>query len=215
MGALDSAVRQGKALYVGISSYSADATAEAARILRELGTPLLIHQPSYSMLNRWIEASLLDVLQRVWDRLHRLLAARSGAPDRTATSMVYRGLARRPQRLAASEYLSEEKLARVRRAAGHRDQARPVPRAAAIAWVLRDERVTSALVGEQRRPARAQPRRAEQPPPLGRRAHGDRPVRGRRRHQPLGGVEHCLKPLTYSPKQTVWDCFEVATRDRA
>src|SRR5436309_4121796 len=62
MGALDTAVRQGKALYVGISSYSAQKTREAAAILRELGTPLLIHQPSYSMLNRWIEPELLDVL---------------------------------------------------------------------------------------------------------------------------------------------------------
>src|SRR5256886_3496022 len=62
MGALDSAVRQGKALYVGISSYSARRTKEAAAILRDLGTPLLIHQPSYSMLNRWIEPALLDVL---------------------------------------------------------------------------------------------------------------------------------------------------------
>src|SRR6266498_1083150 len=62
LGALDAAVRQGKALYVGISSYSAERTADAARILRELGTPLLIHQPSYSLLNRWIEDGLLDVL---------------------------------------------------------------------------------------------------------------------------------------------------------
>src|ERR1043166_7840454 len=62
LGALDSAVRQGKALYVGISSYSAPKTREAAAILRSLGTPLLIHQPSYSMLNRWIEDGLLDVL---------------------------------------------------------------------------------------------------------------------------------------------------------
>src|SRR3954447_23421543 len=62
MGALDAAARQGKALYVGISSYSAQHTAEAARILRELGTPLLIHQPNYSMFNRWIEGGLLDVL---------------------------------------------------------------------------------------------------------------------------------------------------------
>ena len=62
MGALDAAVRQGKALYAGISSYSAEKTREAAAILRELGTPLLIHQPSYSMLNRWIEPELLDVL---------------------------------------------------------------------------------------------------------------------------------------------------------
>ncbi|MEA2304792.1 MAG: L-glyceraldehyde 3-phosphate reductase, partial [Solirubrobacteraceae bacterium] len=63
MGALDTAVRQGKALYVGVSSYSAARTKEAVRILRELGTPLLIHQPSYSMFNRWIEGELLDVLE--------------------------------------------------------------------------------------------------------------------------------------------------------
>src|ERR671914_487732 len=65
MGALDAAMRSGKALYVGISSYSGARTREAARILRELGTPLLIHQPSYSMLNRWIEPELLDVLEEV------------------------------------------------------------------------------------------------------------------------------------------------------
>src|ERR1700710_506479 len=64
MGALDSAVRQGKAFYVGVSSYSAERTRQAAAILRELGTPLLIHQPSYSLLNRWIEDELLDVLER-------------------------------------------------------------------------------------------------------------------------------------------------------
>ena len=64
MGALDTAVRQGKALYAGISSYSAGRTRDAARILRELGTPLLIHQPSYSMFNRWIEGELLDTLER-------------------------------------------------------------------------------------------------------------------------------------------------------
>ena len=64
MGALDTAVRSGKARYAGISSYGAERTAEAARIMRDLGTPLLIHQPSYSMLNRWIERELLDVLER-------------------------------------------------------------------------------------------------------------------------------------------------------
>src|SRR5437588_10860400 len=64
MGALDTAVRSGKARYAGISSYSPERTEEAARILRELGTPLLIHQPSYSLLNRWIEPELLDVLGR-------------------------------------------------------------------------------------------------------------------------------------------------------
>src|SRR5438132_1340275 len=69
MGALETAVRQGKALYVGISSYSAKRTGEAAAILRQMGTPLLIHQPSYSMLNRWIEGGLLDVLCQAARRL--------------------------------------------------------------------------------------------------------------------------------------------------
>jgi L-glyceraldehyde 3-phosphate reductase len=80
-GALDSLVRSGKALYVGISSYSGERTREAVAILREMGTPLLIHQPSYSMLNRWIEEDLLDVLDEVGGGLHRLLAARSGHAD--------------------------------------------------------------------------------------------------------------------------------------
>ena len=82
MGALDTAVRQGKALYVGISSYSAERTRAAAEILRSLGTPLLIHQPSYSMLNRWIEPDLLGTLESSRRRLHRVLAARPGAPHR-------------------------------------------------------------------------------------------------------------------------------------
>ena len=82
IGALDTAVRQGKALYVGISSYSAAKTREAAAIARDLGTPIVIHQPSYSMLNRWIEPELLDTLERRGHRLHRLLAARAGDADR-------------------------------------------------------------------------------------------------------------------------------------
>jgi L-glyceraldehyde 3-phosphate reductase len=68
MGALHTAVQQGKALYVGISSYGPERTRQAAAILRDLGTPLLIHQPSYSMLNRWVEHGLLDVLE-AWKRL--------------------------------------------------------------------------------------------------------------------------------------------------
>ena len=93
MGALDTAVRQGKALYVGISSYSAERTREAAAILRGLGTPLLIHQPSYSMLNRWIEADLLDVLGDGGDRRDRVLAAGAGPAHRPLPR-------RRPGRLA-------------------------------------------------------------------------------------------------------------------
>ena len=81
MGALDTAVRSGKALYAGISSYSPERTREAAAILRSLGTPLLIHQPSYSMLNRWIEGGLLDTLGEPGVGLHRVLAAGAGAAD--------------------------------------------------------------------------------------------------------------------------------------
>ena len=95
MGALDAAVRQGKALYAGISSYSPERTREAAAILERLGTPLLIHQPSYSMLNRWIEDGLLDVLGGARRRLHRLLPARPGAPHRPLRRGDPGGLAHR------------------------------------------------------------------------------------------------------------------------
>ena len=95
MGALDAAVRQGKALYAGISSYSAERTREAAAILRELGTPLLIHQPSYSMLNRWIEPELLDALGDEGVGLDRLLAARPGDALDQVPRRRAGGLARR------------------------------------------------------------------------------------------------------------------------
>ena len=82
LGALHTAVTSGKALYVGISSYSDKRTAEAVAILRQLGTPLLIHQPSYSMFNRWIEDRLLDVLGRRRSGVHRLLCLGAGTPHR-------------------------------------------------------------------------------------------------------------------------------------
>ena len=100
LGALDTAVRQGKARYVGISSYSAERTREAVAILRELGTPLLIHQPSYSMLNRWIEDELLDVLGRERRRLHRVLAAGAGPAHRPLPRRHPRGLAGQPGQVA-------------------------------------------------------------------------------------------------------------------
>jgi L-glyceraldehyde 3-phosphate reductase len=147
MGALDTAVRQGKARYVGISSYGPQRTEEAARILRELGTPLLIHQPSYSMLNRWIEQGLLDVLDRegigaiVFSPLAQgMLTDRylDGVPD---DSRVRRGLE------FSEDLLTDENLARVRalnEIAGRRGQTLAQ---LAIAWALRDPRVTSALLG--------------------------------------------------------------------
>ena len=147
LGALDAAVRQGKALYVGISSYSAERTAESARILRELGTPLLIHQPSYSLLNRWIEDGLLEVLGAegvgciVFSPLAQgVLTDRylHGVPDGSRAS--------RPGSLSA-DMLSGQNLEKVRalnQIAARRGQSLAQM---AIAWTLRDPRVTSALIG--------------------------------------------------------------------
>ncbi|HEV3504761.1 MAG TPA: aldo/keto reductase, partial [Actinomycetes bacterium] len=148
MGALDTAVRQGKALYAGISSYSPERTRQAAEILRGLGTPLLIHQPSYSMLNRWIEEDgLLDALGDegvgciVFSPLAQgLLTSRylGGVPEGSRAS--------RPGTMG-EEQLSEDILAKVRALhdlAGRRGQSLAQ---LAVAWTLRDPRVTSALLG--------------------------------------------------------------------
>ena len=147
MGALHEAVRQGKARYVGISSYGPRRTEEAVRILRGLGTPLLIHQPSYSMLNRWIEDELLDVLGRegvgciVFSPLAQGLLTDKylgGVPD---DSRVRRGNS------FSSDLISEENLARVRALVKVADRRGQSLAQLAIAWALRDSRVTSALLG--------------------------------------------------------------------
>jgi L-glyceraldehyde 3-phosphate reductase len=147
LGALDSAVRQGKALYVGISSYSAERTREAVRILRELGTPLLLHQPSYSLLNRWIEDGLLDVLggEGVGCIVFSPLA-QGVLTDRYLNGIPEGSRASRPGSLS-SDMLSDENLEKVR--ALHRIAERRGQSLAqlAVAWTLRDPRVTSALVG--------------------------------------------------------------------
>ena len=147
LGALDNAVRQGKALYVGISSYSAERTREAVRILRELGTPLLLHQPSYSLLNRWIEDGLLDVLggEGVGCIVFSPLA-QGVLTDRYLNGIPEGSRASRPGSLS-SDMLSDENLEKVR--ALHRIAERRGQSLAqlAIAWTLRDPRVTSALVG--------------------------------------------------------------------
>jgi L-glyceraldehyde 3-phosphate reductase len=147
LGALDSAVRQGKALYAGISSYSAERTAEALEILRGLGTPLLIHQPSYSLLNRWIEPDLLDVLGRegVGSIVFSPLA-QGMLTDKYLDGIPEGSRAARDASLSP-DLLSEENLERVRalnEIAGRRGQALAQM---AVAWVLRDPRVTSALIG--------------------------------------------------------------------
>ncbi len=147
VGAVDTAVRQGKALYAGISSYSGANTTEAVRIFRELGTPLLIHQPSYSMLNRWVEEDLLDVLGRegvgaiVFSPLAQgMLTDKylNGIPE---DSRAAQG------RFLKRSFLTDETLANIRalnEIASKRGQSLAQM---AIAWVLRDPRVTSALIG--------------------------------------------------------------------
>jgi L-glyceraldehyde 3-phosphate reductase len=147
MGALAHAVRQGKALYVGISSYSPERTRDAVRILRSEGVPLLIHQPSYSMLNRWIEKELLTTL----DELGVGCIAFSPLAQGLLTNKYLHGVPENSRAEAQGsfqkEFLSEENLHRVR-ALNTLAQRRGQSLAQmAIAWVLRDPRVTSALIG--------------------------------------------------------------------
>jgi L-glyceraldehyde 3-phosphate reductase len=148
MGALVSAVHQGKALYVGISSYSPERTREAAKILKASGVPLLIHQPSYSMLNRWIEKELLDTL----DELGVGCIAFSPLAQGLLTNKYLSGVPENSRATAENSsllkhFLSEENLKHVRAlndiAKGRGQSLAQM----AIAWVLRDKRVTSALIG--------------------------------------------------------------------
>src|SRR3954469_11436321 len=147
MGALDTAVRHGKALYAGISSYSAEATREAAEILRSLGTPLLIHQPSYSLLNRWIEPDLLDALED----LGVGCIGFSPLAQRMLTDKYLDGIpagSRATQNASLStDLLTDESLAKIRalnEVAARRGQT---PAQMALAWTLRDPRMTSTLIG--------------------------------------------------------------------
>ncbi|HLU72455.1 MAG TPA: L-glyceraldehyde 3-phosphate reductase [Nonomuraea sp.] len=144
MGALDRAVRSGKALYAGISNYPAELTAQAARIMRELGTPLLIHQPSYSVINRWIEDGLLDTLEEagmgciVYSPLAQgLLTDRylKGVPadSRAATS-----------RFLSADQIDTELAGKLNAIAQERGQTLAQM---ALSWTLRDPRVTSVLIG--------------------------------------------------------------------
>jgi L-glyceraldehyde 3-phosphate reductase len=147
MGALDAAVRQGKALYVGISSYSGARTREAVEILRGLGTPLLIHQPSYSLLNRWIEPELLEVLGR--EGVGSIVFSPLG--QGMLTDKYLNGIPE-DSRIRRGNYLSEsmitdENMDRVRGLAKVAESRGQTLAQLAIAWVLRDERVTSALLG--------------------------------------------------------------------
>src|SRR5580692_2786910 len=147
MGALDTAVRSGKALYAGISSYSPERTAEAAAILRSLGTPLLIHQPSYSMLNRWIEGGLLDVLESVGAGCIAFSPLAQGLLTTKYLDGVPTGSRASRNGSLSQDQLTDQTLAHVRalnEIASERGQSLAQM---AISWTLRDPRVTSALVG--------------------------------------------------------------------
>ncbi len=151
MGALDHIVRSGKALYAGISSYSPEQTRQAARILRELGTPCLIHQPSYSMFNRWIEDGLLSVLREegigciVFSPLAQgLLTSKylKGVPEDSRAA--------NPHGALKEGAITEEKVAKVRRLNELAQERGQTMAQLALAWVLRHPEVTSALIGASR-----------------------------------------------------------------
>jgi L-glyceraldehyde 3-phosphate reductase len=147
MGALDTAVRSGRALYAGISSYSPERTLEAATILRRMGTPLLIHQPSYSMLNRWIEGGLLDTLEE----LGVGCIAFSPLAQGMLTSKYLDGVPAESRMAKDSslspELLSEQNLAHIRALNAIAEKRGQSLAQLALAWALRDPRVTSVLVG--------------------------------------------------------------------
>ena len=147
MGALHTAVRSGRALYAGISSYSAARTAEAATIMRGLGTPLLIHQPSYSMLNRWIEQGLLDVLEREGMGCIAFSPLAQGVLTGKYLTGVPEGSRATQHGSLTSDQLSEETLRHVQALAEVARGRGQTLAQMAISWVLRDRRVTSALLG--------------------------------------------------------------------
>jgi L-glyceraldehyde 3-phosphate reductase len=151
MGALDSAVRQGKALYVGVSSYSAARTAEAATILRGLGTPAIIHQPSYSMLNRWIERdSLLAALEKHGVGCIAFTPLAQGLLTNKYLKGVPPGSRATAGKSLLPEFLNEETLSRLRALNAIAQKRGQSLAQMAIAWVLRDPRMTSALTGASR-----------------------------------------------------------------
>jgi L-glyceraldehyde 3-phosphate reductase len=147
MGALVQAVRQGKALYVGISSYSPESTLEAARILKQEGVPLLIHQPSYSMLNRWIERGLLDTLEELGVGCIAFSPLGQGLITDKYLSGVPHGSRAEDAGSFQKKFLNDQNLRRVRALNAIASKRGQTLAQMAIAWVLRDPRVTSALVG--------------------------------------------------------------------
>lgn len=148
MGALSSAVKQGKALYVGLSNYNPQQTREAVKVLKEMGTSCLIHQPSYSMFNRWIEHGLLDVLEEegvgsiVFSPLAQGLLSDKYLKGIPADSRVAK-----PHGFLKEKDITEEKLDRIRRLNDMAAQRGQTLAQMAVAWILRDGRITSVLTG--------------------------------------------------------------------
>ncbi|GAA4638755.1 L-glyceraldehyde 3-phosphate reductase [Actinoallomurus vinaceus] len=147
MGALDHAVRSGRALYAGISSYSAERTAEAAAILREMGTPLLIHQPSYSMLNRWIEGGLLDTLDREGVGCIPFSPLAQGMLTDKYLNGIPEGSRAGQGKSLSPDLLTDDALRHIRALNEMAKERGQSLAQMAIAWTLRDQRVTSALIG--------------------------------------------------------------------
>ena len=148
MGALDTAVRSGKALYVGISSYNAEDTRKAAAILADLGTPLLIHQPSYSMLNRWIETEgLLDAAGELGIGVIGFTALAQGMLTGKYLNGIPAGSRASRASSLPDELLSDAALARIRSLADIAEDRNQTLAQLALAWALRDSRVTSLVIG--------------------------------------------------------------------
>ena len=147
MGALDTAVRSGKALYAGISSYSAERTLDAISLLRRMGSPLLIHQPSYSMLNRWIEGGLLDVLGREGVGCIAFSPLAQGVLTGKYLDGVPAGSRAAQDGSLSSDQISERTLVHVRALAAIAAARGQSLAQLALSWALRDQRVTSVLIG--------------------------------------------------------------------
>ncbi len=147
MGALHTAVQSGRALYAGISSYSAERTAQAAAIMRELGTPLLIHQPSYSMLNRWIEQGLLDVLAREGIGCIAFSPLAQGMLTGKYLNGVPEGSRATQNGSLSADQLTEQTLDHIRALSQVAERRGQSLAQLALSWALRDPRITSALIG--------------------------------------------------------------------
>ncbi|GAA3927918.1 L-glyceraldehyde 3-phosphate reductase [Streptomyces gulbargensis] len=148
MGALASAVQQGKALYVGVSSYNSEQTAEAARILKEMGVPALIHQPSYSMINRWTEEDgLLDTLEAAGMGCIAFVPLAQGLLTNKYLKGIPEGSRATQGKSLDPNLLSDEVLRRLRGLADIAERRGQSLAQLALSWVLRDERMTSALIG--------------------------------------------------------------------